>query len=207
MSKAALDNAQQTRKWRPSLLLGVALLIGALLLVSTASATVVRFADTTRLIEISDVIVQGKVAGQNTYFDQERGFVVTDTTISLSHVFFGKAEGRVTFSQWGGPYDDQIRFIPGDAQFEADEEVVLFLRRGEDGDNRLYLSALSQSKYKVYRTDAGQEFVSRDLSNLAFLIEEGGASRIDHVKERPVSVKSFHATLRSLIFGVKGGAQ
>lgn len=200
-----------TRRVHRSAVVAAALLLTVCLFAASASATLVRYASTERLIELSDVIVHGRVVKQSTYFDPRQERVVTDTTIQIEHAFYGKVDNTLTLQQWGGEYKDRTYVIPGDATFEPDEEVVLFLTYGtpeEQGSGLLYLTALSQAKYKVYHNDRGEQMVARDLSNLGFLVGDGESARmVGHIDETPRTLKSFHATLQSLVAGIKGGAQ
>lgn len=183
-------------------LISAILLAVALIWTSNAAATVMRYADMARLIEISDVIVHGTIAEQNTFFDKDRGHIVTNTTLNIKHAFLGDVTHSVRFQQWGGTFEDKTAYIPGDAHFEKDEEVILFLRRGFDGDNKLYLSALSQAKYKVHRNDDGKTIISRDLSDLSFVFPED-ARPVRALDEAVSGELSFYATLESLIAGIK----
>lgn len=187
---------------RSAWLLCAILLASAVLWTSNAAATVMRYADMARLIEISDVIVHGTVADQQTIFDNERGHIVTNTTLEIKHAFLGDVSKTVRFQQWGGTFEDKTAYIPGDAPFEKNEEVILFLRRGLDGDNTLYLSALSQAKYKVHRNDDGKTIISRDLSDLSF-VHANSAKPVGVTDEAVSGEQSFYATLESLIAGIK----
>src|SRR5690554_2074218 len=183
-------------------LISAILLAVALIWTSSAAATVMRYADMSRLIEISDVIVHGTVAEQKTFFDENRGHIVTNTTLNIKHTFLGDVTQTVRFQQWGGKLEDKTAFIPGDAHFEKNEEVILFLRRGYEGDNTLYLSALSQAKYKVHRNEDGKAIIGRDLSELSFVLPED-AKPVSVVDEAVSGEMSFYATLESLIAGIK----
>ena len=169
---------------------------------SSASATVMRHANLPRLVEISDIIIQGTVADQKTYFDKAQGRVVTDTTFTVERSFYGDVAETVTIQQWGGELNGKTHYIPGDATFEPGEEVVVFLHRG---DGVVALSALGQAKYSVTASNRGK-LVFRDLSDMAFLItDENGTQRVDHLSEQPRSLASFVAELESLVAGIKGG--
>ncbi len=183
-------------------LISAILLTVALIWTSNAAATVMRYADMARLIEISDVIVHGTITEQKTIFDKDRGHIVTNTTLKVKHAFLGDVTQSVRFQQWGGTFEDTTSYIPGDAHFEKNEEVVLFLRRGYDGDNKLYLSALSQAKYKVHRTNSGEAVISRDLSELSFVLPED-VKPVGGIDEAASGELSFYATLESLIAGIK----
>lgn len=193
------------RAWR----LGMALATLALTLVcsSMAWATVMKFADLGRLIELSDVIVHGTVVDQKTYFDMGQGFVVTDTTVRTDTPLFGKIGPNVTFQQWGGTHEGRRHVLPGDATFTKGEEVILFLYRGNEGSNQgLFLSAMAQSKYRVYKREDGRTMVVRDLDQVAFLVAPGQPG-MQHRQERPETLKSFLATLESEIAAIKGGTR
>lgn len=180
----------------------LAALLSVGLFVSTASATVMKYTDVERLIEISDVIVHAEVVDQTTYYDKTQKRVVTDTTLGVKRAFYGKVGEKVTIQQWGGTYKGQTHTIPGDARFEPGEEVIVFLHRGE---GVIALSALGQAKFSVEKTDDGK-LVSRDLSDIAFMIEDpSGTKKIAHLPGETRSFASFVAELEAQIAGIKGG--
>jgi hypothetical protein len=182
------------------------LLISVGVFVSSASATIMKHVDLPRLVEISDVIVHGQVAEQKTYFDEEQNRVVTDVTVEVERSFFGADDEKtVVFQQWRGEHDGQFHAIPGDANFEDGEEVVVFLHRGDDGV--VALSALGQSKFQVVR-NGDQNLVMRNLSDIAFLLDTpDGSTEIGHKPNETRGLESFSAELESLVAGIKGGAQ
>lgn len=181
------------------------LLISVGLLVSSASATIMKHADLPRLVEISDVIVHGKVAEQDTYFDEDQQRVVTDVTISVKRNYHGAEGDSVTFQQWGGELNGTLHKIPGDASFENGEEVVVFLHRGDGGVTAL--SALGQSKFQVLR-NGGRTMVLRNLSEMSFLLDKSdGSTEITHMPDEKHGLESFSAELEALVAGIKGGAQ
>ncbi|MFP4599728.1 MAG: hypothetical protein ACLFVJ_15830 [Persicimonas sp.] len=189
------------RPWRRSIALTLAItMLGLGLFVSSASATVMKHADLERLIEISDFIVHGRIVEQDTYFDEEQDRVVTDTTISIERDFTGQLDDKVTIQQWGGEHDGKFHSIPGDARFESDEEVIVFLHQGDD--DVIALSALSQAKYSVETTDDGK-LVSRDLSDITFYIEGPDGGNVKHVPGETRSYASFVAELEALVAGIK----
>lgn len=196
-------------------LTALALAFGLSLLARPAQATVMRYADLARLVEISDIIVQGTVAEQSTYFDKAQGRVVTDTTFAVQRAFSGKVKERVTIQQWGGTYEGVTHMIAGDARFEKGEEVVVFLHRGADGV--VALSALGQSKYSVVKTSTGK-LVSRDFGDISILVDNmvakpgasaqaGAPGQIVHVPTETRELAAFSAELESLIAGIKGGSR
>lgn len=178
----------------------IATLLTLGLFVSSASATVMKYAGIDRLIEISDVIIHADVLEQKTYFDKEQNRVVTDTTFGVNRAFYGDVGEKVTIQQWGGEHNGQTHFIPGDAQFEIGEEVVVFLHEGKDV---VALSALGQAKFSVEKTNEGK-LVTRDLSDITFMLEQNGQQKLGHLPGETRSFESFVAELEALVAGIKG---
>lgn len=177
----------------------------ALLFSSTlAFAATVRYLDLASLIEESDVIVQGRVISHEYKFDDKRNNVMTHYTVAVDRTFLGKKTKTVKFVQWGGMWQGMMSLIPGDAKFEQNEEVVLFLNEHK-GVN--YLTALGQSKYAVKRT-ASDVTVERDLTDIGFFNDgETQLPPITHKGIESISLLSFVAELESLVAAIKGGQQ
>lgn len=190
---------------RKGSLLTALLLVAGLLCASVASATVMLYADLARLVELSDIIVQGRVVDQDTFFDEETDHITTITTFEVDRAFHGKVGETVKFSQWGGEWNDRTARIPGDAQFAPYEEAIIFLDEGEDkfaGMN--YLVALGQSKYTIVRS-GDQAIAIRALGDLAFLDQE--ENHIEPRKDERRTLDSLVAELETLVAGIKGGSQ
>lgn len=205
MEKSVECRSTRRRMRKGAFVVVLGLLISLGVLVSSASATVMKHADLPRLVEISDIIVQGKVTEKDTYFDDDQQRVVTDVTVEVERNYHGAEGDKVVFQQWRGEYDGEFHAIPGDASFEKGEEVVVFLHTGDDGD--VALSALGQSKYEVLR-NADQTLVTRNLSSMAFLLEKAdGTEEIGHMPDDKHGLESFSAELEALIAGIKGEAQ
>lgn len=186
---------------RRLLLASAAVLAAVTLFASTASATVMTYADLDRLVEISDVIVHGTVTEQHSYLDDEQERVVTDTTLEVERNFYGASSEEVTFQQWGGEYDGEIHRIPGDAQFQEGEEVVLFLH---EGDGVLAPAALGQSKFQVREFGDEGKVASRDFSDIELLIERpDGSQRMAELPDETRLFESLTAELETLVAAIK----
>ncbi|MFW5967217.1 MAG: hypothetical protein ACOCV2_06845 [Persicimonas sp.] len=186
---------------RRLLVAAAAVLATVTLFASTASATVMTYNDLDRMVEISDVIVHGTVVEQHTYMDKEQERVVTDTTLEVERNFYGASSQEITFQQWGGEYEGEIHRIPGDAQFQEGEEVILFLH---EGDGVLAPSALGQSKYQVRELGDDGKIASRDFSDIELLIEQpDGSKRMFEMPEETRSFESLTAELETLVAGIK----
>ncbi|MGM0555291.1 MAG: hypothetical protein ACQEVA_02835 [Myxococcota bacterium] len=205
MEKLVECRSTRRRMRKGAFVVVLGLLISVGVLVSSASATIMKHVDLPRLVEISDIIVHGQVAEQRTYFDEEQERVVTDVTVEVDRNYYGADGKTVVFQQWRGEHDGQFHSIPGDANFEDGEEVVVFLHRGDD--DVVALSALGQSKFQVVR-NGDQNIVTRDLRDIGFLLDKpDGSTEIGHKPNETRGLESFSAELESLVAGIKGGAQ
>lgn len=153
--------------------------VATCLAAGNANATVMRYADLERLVEISDVIVHATVEDRRTHIDDDHG-LWTETTVTVHHTYWGESTQMLVFHQWGGRRGARIDTIAGDPQLEVDQEVVLFLRR-DDGRNAahsdLALAALSQAVFTVEEID-GHRMVRRKLADLSFLVAGSEGSGI-----------------------------
>lgn len=172
---------------------------------SSVAATVMLYVDLAKLVELSDVIVQGRVIDQTTTPDAKTGRPMTVSTLRVERVFLGDVGDTVQFKQWGGEVDGLVSRVPGDAQFEPYEEVVIFLDDGEGQYAGMrYLTALSQAKYKVV-SDGTQTHVMRDMRDAALY---DPTTKTIHVRNNETyTLDTFVPELQALIAGIKGGAR
>lgn len=164
---------------------------------NSASATVVEYASPAELVDLSDVVVRADVVDRESFVDQKQGRILTHTTLAVRERLLGDVDAELTIEQWGGTVGERTSTVPGDAQFEVGEEVVVFLRRDPSREDVLFLTALAQSKYTVDRSD-GPALVARDLSDLVVLRADSRRERlaIDGEMHR---LATFESRLRRLI--------
>lgn len=176
----------------------------ALALPTVAFGAVMTYMNLGDLVQDSNVVVRGEVEQQQTFRDSERGAVFTHTTIDVSTTYLGDDRESVTIEQWGGTYRGRTHRIPGDAQFEQGQEVVVFLSENhDDSDGPMYLSGLAQSKFEVVRgarASGDSAMVVRDLSEIAVVERRDGQKDTIHPGRQTWSLSSFEATLRSLTY-------
>lgn len=177
------------------------LVLAALSFATAASATVMRYADIPTLVDISNVIVQGKVVSETFLTEPDTGHTVTRTELQVTRTFFGPAQEKIVFQQWGGIKDGKTSGVPGDARFEKGEEVILFLHTATKAPG-LFLSAMGQSKYKVVRNDQGTQ-VWRSLDDMSFLAEGTAPTKLEHRPDEKLGYDSFVAELEATIAAVK----
>jgi len=144
-----------------ALLLAVALLAVAV----PAHATTVLAVPVPELAKGSPVVVRGVVESRKTAWDAAHLNIETRTTVRVTRRFKGEAPAHVVVSQVGGELDGKGQYVPGDATFDVNEDVVLFLEARPDGT--FVLTGMAMSKFRVVEK-AGGTVLTRELGGLAF---------------------------------------
>lgn len=135
-----------------------------------AHATTMLYASVEDMTDASDVIVFGTISDSRT-FEGELGRITTEWTVEVEYTWKGEGADVMRFSQWGGQIGERVEYIPGDGRVAIGDDVVLFLRHGDDGG--LYLTAMGQSVFVV--TD--EHFVAPPTGNDMVRAPAGGPAR------------------------------
>jgi hypothetical protein len=113
-------------------------------------------------IQDTPVIVRGKIGNQ--YTDWVRGpgdgkSIQTFFQLNIDEVFKGAVEGTsLVFRQMGGEKDGVGLSVPGSADFQQGEDVVVLLSN-PNPDGSYDLMGLSTGKYEVERNSDGKEIL------------------------------------------------
>lgn len=143
-----------------------------------------------QLVDRSDRIVIGKAVDTKAVWVDR--VIYTVATIEVSETLKGESTPTVTVAVPGGADTNRevpvAMTYPGGPQIFPNEEVVLFLARGEDGGadaatsaasdassstavetvpDSFSITGYSQGKYSLVKDSAGQQFVSRGQNNVA----------------------------------------
>jgi hypothetical protein len=94
-----------------------------------AMASTVQKLSFERLVDTSDVIVEGRVAEVKSHRSPDGSFSTTRIAVSVAEQFKGKKVPSVVIEQPGGPIGDVVQGSPGMPEFSADEQVIIFLQR------------------------------------------------------------------------------
>jgi hypothetical protein len=90
---------------------------------------------TENISESSDLIIQGRVVWIGDSYRQEHGMVVYNVEIMPSRVFKNSAnvvaDNSINIIAYGGIVDGVYSYAPQDANFVNQEEVIVFLSKGE----------------------------------------------------------------------------
>ena len=110
-------------------------LASALVLMSGAvSASTFVALNSRGMVENSDRVVQGRVIGQESFWNEDGRLIVTDVTIQVSETLIGQSSAQVTVRVPGGKVGDLLVVAEGFPSFEQGSEVILFLADSPEGD-------------------------------------------------------------------------
>ena len=137
----------------------------AVLLAPSAQATVVVPLDYGALTRQADVVVQGSVIAQTSFWGPSKERIYTHTKVAVTRTLKGRAPSVLTVRQWGGQVDDVRMDVPGNADLKYGEEVVLFL--STDGQYH-FVVALAQGKFSLAADASGRKLAHRALDGLTF---------------------------------------
>lgn len=141
-------------------------LVAVLILLSgSALATTLRPLSLAELAAGADTVVRGRVGEAEVTRSERSGRILTRTRVEVLETLKGRADATLTVEQLGGRLEGQTLRVPGDAQLERSEEVVLFLRCA--GKPRCHLYGLGLGKYTVRRSGEQVEAV-RDATGFTF---------------------------------------
>ncbi|MAE13686.1 hypothetical protein CMO92_03905 [Candidatus Woesearchaeota archaeon] len=121
------------------------LLFVVLLLVPVVSGTLVVEQDLNELIGRSDQILEGRVVGKDSFW--EEGRLMTQYLFVPDEVLFGSS-ASTRFVSFGGIDEDSHlgQYVPGSPHFELGEEALLFL---EEAEQRQWVTGFSQGHFVV----------------------------------------------------------
>jgi hypothetical protein len=147
-------------------LLALALTLGTV----DSQATTVLLLTRQQLVQQSDLVVRATPGQPESRWNKERTLITTSTRLQVRSFLKGSGPKELVLEQLGGKVGEDALVLPGDAQLTPGEDVVLFLRNGEQG--AVNLTALAQAAYHVHG-----DKVQRDLSGLQVMRKVGGKLR------------------------------
>lgn len=139
---------------------------------STATSAVPQ--TLSQLTDASSHIVRGDVRRIESRWNADQTLIVTDVSLWVGESFKGSARGQIIVTLPGGRIDDLVLDVVGAPSFALDEEVLVFLQRGEN-DNFL-LPTLFQGKFHLTTDEDGTTWLGNDHSTLPHLLPGRAAS-------------------------------
>jgi hypothetical protein len=129
-------------------------------LTASAQATQIIYRSPQQMGEESVLVVQGKVTGVRSFWNDAHTKIFTETQVAVDRSFKGAAGGTVSVVQLGGTVGHVRMNVEGALAWRPGEEVLLFLE-SFPGGGRYMVYGLSQGKYGIQRDDRGRPYVSR----------------------------------------------
>lgn len=127
---------------------------------SSALATQVVFKTPQQMGQESAVVVRGKVASVESYWNPGHTKIFTRTQVAVDETYKGAPLGFVDVVQLGGVVDGVRVTVHGAVAWRQGEEVVLFLEPYVAGS--YHVAGFSQGKFDIERDpDTGRSFVRR----------------------------------------------
>ncbi|MCA9608932.1 MAG: hypothetical protein KC619_25190 [Myxococcales bacterium] len=162
------------------------------LIPAAASATVMVEVPIEDMARDADAIVMGRVVSTEVrvVIDPVRGAMPhTLTQIRVAEWIAGSGGATVVVDELGGEIQGQGLAIAGTPVYRAGEEVIVFLERA---DGRLRTYAMAQGRFEIRRGIGGvPDYVTRDLSDVAFVRWSAGGMTVGHGNDVPVALETF----------------
>lgn len=171
----------------------VFLALGALLLTTTASASLAVALDLRALVQRSDAVVVARVTAQQSRWDGGR--IVTDVLVEVVETLDGDARPgeQLQVVRFGGSVGDLGMRIEGEPTFEDGRQYLLFLRRWR-GLHRPV--GMSQGVMPV-QEGSGTPMVQPGGAGLSLVTGPGGRPAFGALRG-PRSLDTLRAQIRAL---------
>ncbi len=175
----------------------VMVIIASLFIAQVSDATVLRKMDVSVLSDEAGNIVMGVVEAVKTKLDEKSGRVYTYTTIRVKENLKGKAEEVIILRQMGGSYNGLEMRIAGTPYFEANQEVMLFLKK--DAGN-YFLRGMGQGAFRIELVHGVK--MARQLTGHAAVFEpgqNGDKGQIVHAEELTMPLADLKLKVMSFV--------
>lgn len=136
----------QLRTRVPALIFLLLLVAGT---ATAAYATQAAFLTPQQMGEQSELVLRGKVAGVNSYWNDKHTKIFTRTRITVDETYKGSGWAVVDIVQLGGTVGTVKSTVQGALQWTPGEEVLLFAEPYDTGS--FQVSGFSQGKFKIMR--------------------------------------------------------
>lgn len=102
-----------------------------------------------QLGEESSLIVQGKVTGVTSYWNEQKTKIFTKTLVAIEETYKGERSGEVAIVQLGGVVGNVRINVSGALTWKPGEETLIFLERYDAVSYQI--SGFSQGKFGIER--------------------------------------------------------
>ncbi len=147
----------------------VLVILSVLWMYSKAQGTTVKALSDAELCQKANKIFHGTCESVNTEWDNQ-GRLVTRYRFKIKENLKSSSTSKIEFVQPGGRLENQALIIPGAANFQPNEEVVVFIGKSCKKTGCTFTVGLSQGKFKIdVDPRSNVKMASRNLKNLELL--------------------------------------
>lgn len=149
------------------------------------SASQIVLISSREMAENSALVLSGRVAGMESYWNEGHTKIFTRTTIIVDETYKGDHSPRIELIQLGGIVGNIKVNVEGALQWRDGDEVLLFLE--SYGSTPAYqVAGLSQGRFMIERDpETGERFVRRPaIEGVELLQADGGAAKGDGSVEK-----------------------
>jgi hypothetical protein len=147
------------------------------------------------------LIVYGTVISSTSHWTENRSLIVTDVRVAVQDVLKGEAVSQVVVTQPGGTVGKMRVDCDGAAAYIPGDEVVLFLDRGDRGQN--HVVGLFQGRFDVVQGVEGRKMVRGVTPDQARTLGQASAwGRVGVPRASsaaPVPLEQFLGGIRDLV--------
>jgi len=164
------------------------LILAALIVLAHAqalSATQIVVLSPREMADNSALVLSGRVAGTESYWNGEHTKIFTRTTIIVDETYKGEHSPRIELIQLGGIVGNVKVTVEGALQWKEGEEVLLFLEPYGSA-SQYQVAGLSQGRFEIERDpETGKRFVRRPaFTGVELLQADGGPANGDGALEK-----------------------
>ncbi len=146
------------------------------------------------LVKSSPLVVRGKVTQSQSFQDPGTKRIMTKHTFLVAETWKGKATASVDVITLGGELEELGQWVPGEAVFTAEQEVVVFLVETKGG---FAVNSMAQGLFKVQKGLNGLVLV-RDLAGILFIGEtDPGVRPVNEAKPEEIDLEQLKALCKS----------
>jgi len=163
------------------------------------NATITRVQDLEALTRDSDVVVRGTVQSveSNWVGDGPQKSIVTRVRVQVAEKLKGETGSVAEIVQPGGVIRDSDigQIVHGMAEFQAGEEVVVFLKKHAPSATTFAVTGMAQGKYTVERSSDGKDAFAVPSVIDAALVDGDGLPVTSNAK--PLELRELRQRVRA----------
>jgi hypothetical protein len=138
-------------------------------------ATQITYVSPQNMAKRADLVVRGKVARVESFWNDRHTKIFTRTTIAVDETYKGEPTSRVDILELGGAIDGVKVTVEGALEWKRGEEVLLFLEPYVEGARQV--TGFSQGKFDIERDPkTGVAFVVRPAIERETLVRRSAAA-------------------------------